>query len=931
MEKHIFSAVLTFFITVVIVVKSQQLLLPYGNVLQGRGALLAQYQGFSVALNSLTSDTMAVGGPYDNSGGIAGIGGVWIFTRAAASTWYQQGSPLVGNSNSTDQNQNQGYSVALSADGNLLASGAPGNNKGKGGVWIFTRDDIGRWSQQSQKPIVGTLSNDLDSKYYEGQGYSVALSSAGDILTTGSRNTVDCHAVVHIFNYKQGIWSQQGLFFVGSSDDTQDFGGCFVSISADGRTLAVGAVFDSYFRGAAYIFVRSGVTWSQQSGKLILSNNFHSYANFAYTLSLSADGNTLAVSHHWGASIFIRNGITWQEQDSHTISTTVIEWEITRVSLSADGNTLCMGVPGDNHFTGSVLIFVRSGSSWSQQGSKLIGVGNYHGQGFSVAISSAGDMCIIGGPFTSSYGRGGVWVFSRNQMTWTQQIAELTGAENGFATPAYGSAIAMSANGNTIAIGAPNDGGDVGAVWIFTNNGNFWTQQGSKLVGTETTGYFPLQGSAVAISGDGNTIASGGPRDAENVGAVWIFVRKQGGTYWTQQGTKLVGSVTKDSSFDQYQGNFLALNFDGNTLASSAPWVDLSGAVFIFVRKDGQWSQQAMLTVKSNYYYINVGCVALSSDGNTLAIGDEFYYTDVIFPPKSGIKIFFRQNGQWSQQQARLLSPGIIAHTVSLTSDGNTLAVGGIYNTSVNNGVFWVFERNQSGIWSQQTENPILYQALQSGSFPQTVIKLTMMISSFGNVIMISTSHGQIGFFRNGVQWLQHPEYSFGIGNTFAMDSNATIFIDGIPSLFTDVNVNGKIMTLQTGGAQIYTFQKKTGSPTFPKSSTSHPSTFPPSNNNICSNNKCSPKNLNEKCCEHCKDMACQSGLICKKRQNHKNPTCQKIDSTPSPVTSVDLCASCTSSTKNQPCCKKCKESACKPGLKCKSPGNESIGVCKSK
>ena len=88
----------------------------------------------------------------------------------------------------------------------------------------------------------------------------------------------------------------------------------------------------------------------------------------------------------------------------------------------------------------------------------------------------------------------------------------------------------------------------------------------AKLVGTGSTGTDVEQGDSVALSSDGNTLAIGGPQDNSGVGAVWIFIRVPGATTWTQQGTKLVAT----SAADEQQGRSVALSSDGNTLAVGA-------------------------------------------------------------------------------------------------------------------------------------------------------------------------------------------------------------------------------------------------------------------------------------------------------------------------------------------------------------------------
>ena len=134
-------------------------------------------------------------------------------------------------------------------------------------------------------------------------------------------------------------------------------------------------------------------------------------------------------------------------------------------------------------------------------------------------------------------GVGAVWVFKRSAGVWGQQGPKLTAkGESGQGN--FGYRIALSSDGNTALIGAPGDSGEVGAAWVFTRSGETWSQEGSKLTGGGHVGagFF---GTAVALSSDGNTALIGAGGDNGGVGAAWVFTRS--GTTWSQQGEKLTG------------------------------------------------------------------------------------------------------------------------------------------------------------------------------------------------------------------------------------------------------------------------------------------------------------------------------------------------------------------------------------------------------
>ena len=179
------------------------------------------------------------------------------------------------------------------------------------------------------------------------------------------------------------------------------------------------------------------------------------------------------------------------------------------VALSADGNTALVGGPYDNGDAGAAWVFTRSGSTWTQEGLKLTGGGavNPAQFGWSVALSADGNTALVGGRLDND-GVGAAWVFTRSGSTWTQQGSKLTGAgASGFGL--FGLDVALSADGNTAVIGGPEDNNGVGAMWVFTRSGSTWTQQGAKLTGSGMNGPAGF-GASVAVSSNGNTALAGG-------------------------------------------------------------------------------------------------------------------------------------------------------------------------------------------------------------------------------------------------------------------------------------------------------------------------------------------------------------------------------------------------------------------------------------
>jgi hypothetical protein len=338
-----------------------------------------------------------------------------------------------------------------------------------------------------------------------------------------------------------------------------------VALSADGNTALIGGPNDNGSVGAAWVFTRSGTTWTQQGPKLTGTGELGT-GLFGSGVALSADGNTALIggpgdNHEVGATwVFTRSGSTWTQQAelTGTGSTGRTQFGF-RVALSADGNTALIGGPGDSAFQGAAWVFTQSEGAWTQQGSKLTGGGATTEAEFGagVALSSDGNTALIGGSGDATF-TGAAWVFTRSEETWTQQGAKLTGSGE-VGSGRLGFRVALSETGDTALLGAGSDASEVGAAFVFVRSGATWTQQGSKLTGGGEVGKGHF-GFAVSLAGDGNTALVGGVADNAEVGAAWVFGRS--GSTWGQQGAKLTGGGETGKGLF---GSSVALSSDDST------------------------------------------------------------------------------------------------------------------------------------------------------------------------------------------------------------------------------------------------------------------------------------------------------------------------------------------------------------------------------
>ena len=346
--------------------------------------------------------------------------GMLLLAHVAAAQFTQQGSKLVG-TGAVGPTTWQGNSVAISADGNTAIVGGPGDSLDAGAAWVFTRSGQ-VWSQQGSK-MVGTGAAGTAQ-----QGWSVAISGDGNTAIVGGPTDdydADDSAFVGaawVYTRSGGAWTQQGNKLVGWDAVGDAWQGWSVAISADGNTAIVGGYQDDFNAGAAWVYTRSGGVWTQQGNKLVGTGAIGA-AQQGYSVAISADGNTGIVggdaeNFNAGAAwVYTRSAGVWSQQGGNLVGTGAAAtaqqgWS---VAISGDGSAAIVGGPTDNSFAGASWVFTRSGGVWTQQGNKLVGSGGAGAQGTSVAISADGNTAIVGGP--TDYWAGAAWVFVANACT----------------------------------------------------------------------------------------------------------------------------------------------------------------------------------------------------------------------------------------------------------------------------------------------------------------------------------------------------------------------------------------------------------------------------------------------------------------------------------------------------------------------------------
>jgi hypothetical protein len=298
-----------------------------------------EYFGYSVDLDG--GGNTAIVGAY-------GKNAAYVFVRSG-STWLQQAKL----SSMPEEPEFMGNAVALSADGHTALVAAFMKNSNRGSVYVYTRSST-TWTLQWEL----TAPNAVDLDYF---GISVALSDSGDMALIGAHGRNSNRGAAYVFTRSGAVWSQQAELTASDGSAWQFFGKS-TALDSDGTVALVGAYGDNSARGAAYIFSRSGSTWTQQA-KLTAYDGAVS-DQLGWSASLSASGETALVGafdlnypHKAVAYIFTGNGATWAQQAKLTAPVAGENAFGHSVALGEDGASVLVGAPGTYQLYGAAYVF----------------------------------------------------------------------------------------------------------------------------------------------------------------------------------------------------------------------------------------------------------------------------------------------------------------------------------------------------------------------------------------------------------------------------------------------------------------------------------------------------------------------------------------------------------------------------------------------
>lgn len=601
--------------------------------------------GHSVAL----SGSIAVIGAYghESSRGIA-----FVFVRSGT-TWSFQAGLSASDGAAKDQ---FGYSVALY--GTTAVVGAPQKSAATGAAYIFVQSGT-TWLKQAE--LLGAAGDEF--------GYSVALNVSTAVVGAPGHNTNLGAAYVYV---RSGTtWPGQAVLTAADGAHGDQFGH---SVAISGSIAVVGAPFKNGSTGRAYLFGRSGTSWSLRAepnpSDLATGNEFGWSVTISGAIAVVGAPGQKATSG--AAYVFGESGTAWSQETKLTASDAASA-DFFAGSLAIYGSTVVAGASGKLSSTGAGYVFVLPSEQAELTGRDGV-AGDYFG--FSVAIS--GSIAVVGAPHVKSK-TGAAYVFVRSGTTWSQQ-AKLT-ASDAAAGHQFGYSVAI--DGTTAVVGAINAGG-YGTAYVFVQSGTTWPQQ-QELI---DVGGAPGDGFGNSVAVSGNTALVGAAYRFMGRGAVYTFARS--GTTWSNTVTLTEPSAAMNDQF----GFSVALS--GSTAAIGASATGGRGAAYVFVYSGGTWSEQAKLTASDGASGDAFGR-AVAIDGSTAVVGDPFQKSMT-----GEAYVFVRSGTVWSQTAKLIASDAAPSSQFggAVAVFGSTALVGAS-NDHAGKGAVYIFG---SPGWSEQAK-----------------------------------------------------------------------------------------------------------------------------------------------------------------------------------------------------------------------------------
>jgi len=370
-----------------------------------------------------------------------------------------------------------GSSVAVSGDTAVVgANGEDDAGSNSGSAYVFVRSGT-VWTQQAKLTA-------SDAAAFDNFGRSVAVS--GDTAVVGAylddhAGGTDAGSA-YVFIRIGAVWMQQAKLIASDAAAVDNFG---FSVAVSGDTAVVGAILDDHTSlmdvGSAYVFVRAGTVWTQQAKLTFASGGVMASDQFGWSVAVSGDTALVGANRfddifggvNTGAAfVFVRSGIVWTQQAKLSTEPFFAPAGEFGSSVAISGDTAVVGAAATNlpsgNGSGAAYAFTRTGNAWTQQ-QRLIASDAAFGDAFGNSVTAADDIAVVGANSNDDAGTssGSAYVFTRSGALWTEK-AKLT-ASDAASDDFFGGSVALS--GSTAVVGARRDdhagGTNAGSAYVF--------------------------------------------------------------------------------------------------------------------------------------------------------------------------------------------------------------------------------------------------------------------------------------------------------------------------------------------------------------------------------------------------------------------------------------------------------------------------------
>lgn len=339
------------------------------------------------------------------------------------------------------------------------------------------------------------------------------------------------------------------------------------AVAASESTAVVGAFGKNGFEGAAYVYARNGASWVQQAKLTPEDGSANTY--FGVSVALSRDTVLIGASgsgdYRGAAYVFVRRGTTWTQQAKLTAADGATG-DTFGGSVALHGDTALIGAFAKNNWAGAAYIFNRQGRTWTQQ-AKLAPADGASQDYFGWSVALRRNTAIVGA-YGQNANRGAAYAYSRGGTAWTLQ--EKLTAPDGSPNDYFGYSVAVSET--LAAVGAYGKGGFRGSVYVFRQSGTSWTQR-TQIAPSDG---IPGDEFGYSVAVHGPTVLVGSWGQAGAIGAAYLFLAPAG-----TESNQVAKLTAADGAISDFFGWSVALAGD-TAIVGAYGESAFAGAAYVF-------------------------------------------------------------------------------------------------------------------------------------------------------------------------------------------------------------------------------------------------------------------------------------------------------------------------------------------------------------